>query len=119
MLIDPGYEEMLERQGKELCEEVGGKGKRPPHCLELSDLNTTLLYLSLIPCLCSAVRGCLVVRTYHTMQVYSPYRTAPHLLLIMLFTVVRIFLHFSPRSPGSWSTPERSHSYTSRRYATE
>lgn len=24
MLIDPGYEEMLERQGKELCEEVGG-----------------------------------------------------------------------------------------------
>lgn len=25
MLIDPGYEEMLERQGKELCEEVGGQ----------------------------------------------------------------------------------------------
>lgn len=24
MLIDPGYEELLERQGKELCEEVGG-----------------------------------------------------------------------------------------------
>lgn len=23
MLIDPGYEEMLERQGKELCEEAG------------------------------------------------------------------------------------------------
>lgn len=23
MLIDPGYEEMLERQGEELCEEVG------------------------------------------------------------------------------------------------
>lgn len=24
LLVDPGYEEMLEQQGKELCEEVGG-----------------------------------------------------------------------------------------------
>lgn len=24
MLIDPGYDQMLERQGKDLCEEVGG-----------------------------------------------------------------------------------------------
>lgn len=30
MLIDPGYEEMLERQGKELCEEVGTKSNKFP-----------------------------------------------------------------------------------------
>lgn len=32
MLIDPGYEEMLERQGKELCEEVGGTGSEQRSC---------------------------------------------------------------------------------------
>lgn len=58
MLIDPGYEEMLERQGKELCEEVGrGRCNVMVLVCHLSCNTVSRLKRADLLFLCSAVRG--------------------------------------------------------------